>query len=106
VIAWGGSGICFLRHPTADDMQRKKDAEVAEKARRLARKTGKSITAAVSEALDAGLHAASRRAIAERERREREVDEIVKRFRRGLKRDAPSPWKVMAGMYDDSGVPR
>jgi hypothetical protein len=83
-----------------------KDAEIAEKARRLARLTGKSITAAVSEALDAGLHAASRRMTAERERREREVDEIVKRFRRGLKRDAPSPWTVMADMYDDSGLPR
>jgi antitoxin VapB len=83
-----------------------KDEEVAEKARRLAQLTGKSITGAVSEALDAGLRAASRRTAAERERREREVDEIVKRFRRGLKRDAPSPWKVMAEMYDDSGLPR
>jgi hypothetical protein len=83
-----------------------KDAEVAEKARRLARLTGKSITAAVSEALEASLGAATRRITVENERREREVDAIVRRFRRGLRRDAPSPWKVMADMYDDDGLPR
>jgi hypothetical protein len=83
-----------------------KDAEVAAKARKLARLTGKSITAAVSEALDAGLRTASHRTAAEREIREREVDAIVKRFRRGLPRGAPSPWKIMAEMYDDNGLPR
>lgn len=83
-----------------------KDAEVAAKARRLARLTGKSITEAVSEALDEKLRSATLRTAAGLEAREREVDRIVSRFRRGLKRGAPSPWKVMDELYDEHGLPR
>jgi hypothetical protein len=83
-----------------------KDAKVAEKARRLARLKRTSITAAVSEALDDSLCAATKSWASVREARERQVDEIVKRFRARLKRGAPSPWKVMDDLYDDSGRPR
>jgi hypothetical protein len=40
------------------------------------------------------------------EARERAVEEIVARFRRALKRGAPSPWKVVDELYDDRGLPR
>ena len=57
-----------------------KDAIVAEKARKLARLTGKTITDAVSAALDESLRVATHKSAIDRERREREVDEIVARF--------------------------
>ena len=83
-----------------------KDTKVAEKARRLARLKGTSITAAVSDALDESLRVTTKARTSDREARERQVDEIVARFRAGLKRGAPSPWKVMKDLYDDSGRPR
>jgi hypothetical protein len=83
-----------------------KDAKVAAKARRLARLKGTSITAAVSEALEASLQNAARKSMAGQESREREVDEIVKRFKASLKRGTPSPWQVLDDLYDDSGSPR
>ncbi len=83
-----------------------KDAKVAAKARRLARLKGTTITAAVSEALEESLKNTTRKAAIGQEAREREVDDIVKRFKAGLKRGTPSPWQVMEGMYNDSGSPR
>ena len=83
-----------------------KDGKVAEKARRLARLKGKNITAAVSEALDESLGRELKRKAADRDAREKQVDEIVARFRARLGRGAPSPWKVMRDMYDESGRPR
>ena len=83
-----------------------KDAKVAAKARRLARLKGTSITAAVSEALEASLQSAARVSMAGQESREREVDQIVKRFKAGLKRGTLSPWQAMDDLYDDSGSPR
>ena len=83
-----------------------KDAQVAAKARRLARLTGKSITEAVSEALDEKLRSATRGTAAGLDAREREVDAIVSRFKRALKRGAPSPWKISDELYDDGGLPR
>jgi antitoxin VapB len=83
-----------------------KDAEVAAKARKLARLTGKSITEAVSEALDEKLRATTRGGAAGIEAREREVDAIVARFRRSLKPGSQSPWKIADELYDDRGLPR
>lgn len=83
-----------------------KDGRVAEKARRLARLKGKSITAAVSEALDESLDRATRDDAAERERRERRVDEILRRFRAKIPPDAPSYEEIMEDMYDEHGLPR
>jgi hypothetical protein len=83
-----------------------KDTTVAAKARKLAKLTGKSITAAVSEALDAGLHVAKHKAAIDRDARERQVDAIVKRFQASLPPDAPSPRKIIADMYDETGAPK
>lgn len=83
-----------------------KDAAVAEKARKLARLTGKSITEAVSAALDKSLRAATHKSAIDRERREREVDEILARFRAKIPPDAPSYEEVMADMYDENGLPK
>lgn len=82
-----------------------KDAEVAEKARKLARLTGKSITEAVSAALDESLRVATHKSAIDRERREREVDEILARFRAKIPPDAPSWKEVMDSMYDEDGLP-
>ena len=83
-----------------------KDAEVARKAKRLAELTHTSITAAVSKALDASLIAAEHKSKLDRETREREVDEIVKRFRESIPTDAPSYEEIMAEMYDENGLPK
>lgn len=83
-----------------------KDPDVAEKARRLAKIKGKSITAAVSEALDDCLGAATKLNAAENEAREREVDEILKRIRATIPPDAPSYDEIMEEMYDEHGAPR
>jgi hypothetical protein len=83
-----------------------KDAEVAKKARKLAKLKGTTITAAVSEALDASLRAAARLTEAEREARERRVDEAVKRFRASIPKDAPSIDEIMEDMYDENGLPK
>lgn len=83
-----------------------KDPEVAEKARRLARLRGTSITDAVAEALEQGLAAATAQADVAREARERRVDAIVERFRSQLRPDAPSPWQLLDELYDEYGLPK
>ncbi|HTT97558.1 MAG TPA: type II toxin-antitoxin system VapB family antitoxin [Rhizomicrobium sp.] len=83
-----------------------KDTEVAAKARKLAKLTGKSITDAVSEALDRSLKTAEHHAEIDREAREREVDEIVKRFQSSIPPDAPSVAEIMEDMYDEYGLPK
>lgn len=83
-----------------------KDAEVAKKARRLAKLKGTSITAAVSDALDASLKNAEHKTKLDRELREREVDEIVRRFQASIPPDAPSYEEIMEDMYDEHGVPK
>ena len=83
-----------------------KDAEVAKKARKLAKLKGTTITAAVEQALDASLAAATRMTEAKRAERERRVDEIVKRFRASIPPDAPSYEEIMEDMYDENGLPK
>lgn len=83
-----------------------KDKAVAEKARRLARLKGTSITSAVAEALDQSLKAAERKSALDREVREREVDEILARIRAGIPPDAPSYEQIMEDMYDEDGLPK
>jgi len=83
-----------------------KDADVAAKARTLAKLTGKSITVAVSEALDDSLRTAKHKATLDIEAHKREVDAIVKRFQASIPRNAPSWRKVMADMYDENGLPK
>lgn len=83
-----------------------KDAEVAAKARKLAKLTGKSITDAVAESLDKSLKTAEYHAKLDREAREREVDEIVKRFQASIPLDAPSIQEIMEDMYDEHGLPK
>ncbi|MBN9556781.1 MAG: type II toxin-antitoxin system VapB family antitoxin [Alphaproteobacteria bacterium] len=83
-----------------------KDKVVADKARRLAKLTGQSITAAVSEALDKSLKTAEHKKTIDRELREREVDEILKRFRASIPPDAPSLQQIMDDMYDENGLPK
>lgn len=82
-----------------------KDTQVAAKARKLAKLTGKSITAAVSEALDAGLRVAKHKAAIDHEAREREVDDILKRFRAIVPPDSPV-WDKLDDMYDENGLPK
>lgn len=83
-----------------------KDADVAEKARKLAKLKGTTITAAVSEALDASIAAATRLTEAEREARERRVDEAVARFQAAIPKDAPTYEQIMEDMYDENGLPK
>ncbi|MGH6876241.1 MAG: type II toxin-antitoxin system VapB family antitoxin [Rhizomicrobium sp.] len=83
-----------------------KDAKVAAKARRLARLKGRTITEAVSEALDESLRAATQKAAAAHQSRERQVDEIVKRFGSHIGRNPRSPWTVLENLYDERGAPR
>ncbi|MGD0191017.1 MAG: type II toxin-antitoxin system VapB family antitoxin [Rhizomicrobium sp.] len=83
-----------------------KDAEVAKKARRLAKLKRTTITAAVSQALDESLRVAQCQTAAAHDARERVVDEIVKRFRAGLKHATKKPSQIIAEMYDENGLPR
>ncbi|HEV2560907.1 MAG TPA: type II toxin-antitoxin system VapB family antitoxin [Rhizomicrobium sp.] len=83
-----------------------KDAAVAEKARKLARLTGKTITDAVSAALDESLRVATHKSAIDNEARERRVDEILARIRAKIPPDAPSWEEVMADMYDENGLPK
>jgi|HubBroStandDraft_2_1064218.scaffolds.fasta_scaffold63545_4 antitoxin VapB len=83
-----------------------KDPLVAEKARRLAKLTGKNITKAVSDALDQCLKTEEHKTSIDRERREREVDEILARFRAKIPPDAPTYEQIMEEMYDENGLPR
>jgi hypothetical protein len=83
-----------------------KDQAVAAKARRLAKLKGTSITEAVSAALDASLKTAEHHAKLDHEARERRVDEILKRFRASIPKDAPSWQEIMDDMYDEDGLPK
>ena len=83
-----------------------KDSDVAKKARRLAKLKGTSITAAVSEALDASLKNAEHKAKLDRNLRERRVDQAIERFRASIPPDAPSYEEIMADMYDENGLPK
>jgi len=82
-----------------------KDADVAAKARKLAELTGKSITQAVSEALDRSLKNAEHQAKASREERINRSKEIVKRFQKKVPPDSPV-WKRLEDMYDENGLPK
>ncbi len=82
-----------------------KDTQVAAKARKLAKLTGKSITAAVSEALDASLRVVKRKNAIDRDAREREVDDILKRFRAIVPPDS-AVWDKLDDMYDENGLPK
>ena len=82
-----------------------KDKAVAEKARRLAKLKGTTITEAVAEALEASLRTAEHRSKLDRDRREREVDEILKRIRAVMPPDDPD-WKMVDDMYDEYGLPK
>jgi antitoxin VapB len=83
-----------------------KDKVLADKARRLAKLKGTTITEAVREALDASLKTAEHHAKLDRAAREREVDEILKRFRASIPADAPSYQEIMDDMYDENGLPK
>ncbi|HSZ74842.1 MAG TPA: type II toxin-antitoxin system VapB family antitoxin [Rhizomicrobium sp.] len=83
-----------------------KDPLVAEKARRLAKLTGKNITRAVSDALDQCLKTTEHKATFDREARERRVDEALARFRASIPPDAPSYKEIMDDMYDENGLPK
>jgi antitoxin VapB len=83
-----------------------KDKAVAEKARRLAKLKGTTITEAVAEALEASLRTAEHHAKLDRAARERRVDEILKRFRASIPPDAPSYEEIMEDMYDENGLPK
>jgi hypothetical protein len=82
-----------------------KDADVAAKARKLAQLTGKSITQAVSDALDRSLRNAEHQAKASREERISRSKEIVKRFQKNVPPDSPV-WKRLDDMYDENGLPK
>lgn len=82
-----------------------KDTEVAAKARKLAKLTGKSITAAVSEALDASLKIAKRKGALDREALIQKTEAIVKRFQAKVPPNS-RVWKKLEGMYDERGLPK
>jgi hypothetical protein len=81
-----------------------KDADVAAKARKLAKLTGKSI-AAVSEALDTSLRTAKHKAGLDRQAHRREEDKILRRIRAKVPPDSPV-WNRLEDMYDENGLPK
>ncbi len=83
-----------------------KDPLVAEKARRLAKLTGKNITKAVSDALDQSLRTAVHKTAYNREARKQEIDELLKRIRAQIPSDAQTYEEIMEEMYDENGLPR
>jgi hypothetical protein len=60
----------------------------------------------VNEALEESLRTASPKGAAALEAQEHQVDGIVKRFRARLKRSAPRPDEIIAGLYDRHGLPK
>lgn len=82
-----------------------KDAGVAAKARKLAKLTGKSITAAVSAALDDSLRTAKHKAALDREELVRKTEAIVKSFQAKVPPNSPV-WKKLEDMYDENGLPK
>ncbi len=83
-----------------------KDPAVAEKARRLAEATGKSITAAVSDALDESLRVVNGKAALSREEQLRSLHEIQERFKAAFKPGEPTIEEIMADMCDEHGAPK
>ena len=83
-----------------------KDKAVADKARRLAKLKGTTITEAVSAALEESLSIAERQTARALEERERRVDEALARIRAAIPADAPSYEEIMEEMYDENGLPR
>ena len=82
-----------------------KDNEVAEKARRLAKLKGTTITEAVAAALEESLAVAERQSARTREERERRVDEILARFRAVIPPNS-EVWDRLDDMYDENGLPK
>jgi hypothetical protein len=78
-----------------------KDAEVAKKARKLAKLKGTTITQAVSQSLDESLRVAAN----DREAREKRIDEALARFRAIVPPDDPC-WDMLEEMYDENGLPK
>jgi len=83
-----------------------KDKEVAEKARRLAKLKGTTITEAVAAALEESLIVAEHRAGADPAERMRRIEEAIDRINAAIPPDAPSWEEVMADMYDENGLPK
>jgi hypothetical protein len=83
-----------------------KDKDVAEKARRLARLKGTTITEAVSAALEESLLVAEHRVAAGPAERMRRIEEAIDRINAAIPPDAPSWEDVMADMYDENGLPK
>jgi len=83
-----------------------KDKAVAEKARRLAKLKGTTITEAVSAALEESLRTAEYRAAADPAERRRRVEEAIDRINASIPADAPSWEQVMEDMHDENGLPK
>jgi antitoxin VapB len=83
-----------------------KDSQVAEKARKLAKLQGKSITETLSDVLDVALKRAEHHAGLDSEARERRITEAAARYRASIPPDAPSYEQIMEDMYDEHGLPK
>lgn len=79
---------------------------MAEKARRLAKLKGTTITEAVSAALEESLRVAEHRAAASPAERMRRIGEAVDRINASISPDAPSWEDVIKDMYDENGLPK
>ncbi|HEY5337425.1 MAG TPA: type II toxin-antitoxin system VapB family antitoxin [Rhizomicrobium sp.] len=82
-----------------------KDAEVAKKARKLAKLKGTTITAAVEQALDESLNAATLRSEVAKGERRKQADKAVQRFQAIVPPDSPI-WSQLEDMYDENGLPK
>ena len=81
------------------------DSQVAAKARKLAKLRGKTITAAVSEALDESLKTTRHKTASDRGGLERKSQQILKRIRAKVPSNSPV-WKKLEDMYDENGLPK
>ena len=75
---------------------------VEDRARRLAVRTGKSITEVVDEAL---AEYQARHAVDDRERRFRELDTLLAELDAGPVADPRSSTQIMDDLYDEDGLP-
>ena len=82
-----------------------KDADVAKKARKLAKLKGTTITQAVSQALDESLRASTNRSEADKAERRKRAEEAVRRFQ-AIVPPADPCWDVLENMYDENGLPK
>jgi antitoxin VapB len=82
-----------------------KDADVAKKARKLAKLMGTSITATVSAALDESLSSAERKTEVANAARRKKIDALLKRFRTIVPQDSAA-WETFDAMYDENGLPK